>query len=421
MGASNLAFPQLNRISFFSWVKGVGAFLVAGLFGGPESLLSINGWQTPSVSSFFSTLAVLLLTISAVSLGVNLVVTIHNNRTPGLLWKNLSLTLWSMYVTGLLLVLSAPLMFGSALLGFSGASWGSLPVVAALLSGFVIRTALFAGLIPAVGIVSDIFATFSRRPHFGYNSMIVSLFGLAGLSLVGWNATNPLNGQSPAVAAFSAISFMFVLFPITNIIFCWIATLISGKTVFNTSVIAALSSACILIIATTASAAFGHMGISSLLQNTTYTSGVLHLYAGSVLLALLAGLHFWWPKFSGKCYNDLWSVFSIAFITSGVLVSFVAMLFSGSQGLQSGSAFVGNIRGLVGLVPAGGLFTLLGFGMVIFNLWSSQKKGAGSPSNPWNAVTLEWQTQSPPPAQNFTSTPEVSSKNGPYDFATENA
>ncbi len=412
LGAANMAFPALSRCSLRFYV--LGLVLMIGTLG---TFPVGTGWTLDTQLSqldpgAFGVLmfALFFLGLSWFLTGLNFIVTVHHGRREGMGFFDLPMTAWGFYLYGYLLVASG-LVFAILVL-YLAASWVTTdgmfgwladPMLWRTYFWFALRPVVFFSLIPGVGIVSDVISGLARKPSTGYRTMVGSLIALTGIAVISYGASLFGQGLSPAGGlVFSFLSLLAVV-PAALISFTWLSTLYRGS--ITCAAPANFSLAFIL-----------HAGLASLL-GLFLASPVLGRYLGATMFvsaqldylvwgagtaALLAGLHYWWPKMMGRSYNnDVARIGAVLYIF-GLNLALIPRVLMGSKGVpQDLAGIVPGSLHLAEISSLGWLFVYCGLAVVAGNLLVTVWGKDAAERNPWGATTLEWTVPSPPPDDNF--------------------
>jgi cytochrome c oxidase subunit 1 len=428
IGAKDVAFPRLNLASWYVYMAG-GALTVTALLVGQID----TGWTfyTPYSTSagssvLWMTAAIFVSGFASIFTGINFIVTIHKMRAPGMTWNRLPLFVWGLYATSIVQILATPVIGITMLLlileqtlgiGIFDPALGGDPILFQHFFWFYSHPAVYIMILPAFGILSELIATFSRQRIFGYRAIALSSVAIAMLGFLVWGHHMFVSGQS-AVAAiiFSLITYLIGI-PSGIKVFNWVATMYKGSIWLQTPMLYALSFLFLFTIGGLTGIMVGVLAVDVHLHDTYFVVGHFHyVMMGGTVMALLGGMHYWWPKITGKMYNETLGKIAAALIFIGFNITFFSHLILGSQGMpRRYYDYLDQYTALhqvstVGSAVLGfGLFMVLGYG-----LWSLAY-GREAPANPWAAATLEWTNVAAiPDPHNFVRTPLVT--RGPYDF-----
>ncbi len=418
LGAPDVAFPRLNLASFYLWCSGALLLIIAIPFGGLDT-----GWTLYTPYSLESKTPVLmavsgvfLLGFSSIFTGLNFLVTIHKFRPQGMSWFQMPLNIWAIYATAIMQVLATPVLGITVLLlaverfahiGIFDPTLGGDPVLFQHFFWFYSHPAVYIMIIPAMGVISEILSTFSRKPIFGYRFIAYSSVSLALLSFLVWGHHMFVSGQSRlANMVFSALTFT-VGIPAAIKVFNWVATLYKGDIRLKTPMLYALGFLLIFTIGGLTGLFLGILSVDVHLHDTYFVVAHFHyVMMGSTLVAFLAALHHWWPKFMGRMYNESVSRACAIGVFFGFNLTFLPQFVMGSKGMPRRYWDYDPYYEIYHQVSTIGAF-VLGISMFIsiINLYASIKNGKRAPRNPWGSSSLEWAAPTPPPLYNFEKPP----------------
>jgi len=428
IGAKDLAFPKLNLASWYFLVGGGLFALWAAVTGGVDT-----GWTfyTPYSSMFSNTnvmataIGAFLSGFSSIFTGLNFIVTIHKMRAPGMTWFRLPLFVWAHYATSLIQVLGTPVVAVSLLLvglerlfhvGIFDPKYGGDPILFQHLFWFYSHPAVYIMLLPGMGVVSEIITCFARRPIFGYRFMAGAVLAIAVLGFLVWGHHMFVSGQSMyAGMVFSLLSFL-VAIPSAVKVFNWTATLWKGSVTADTPMLYALGFIGLFTIGGLTGLMLGSLAIDVHVHDTYFVVGHFHyIMVGGTVMAYLGGIHFWWPKMTGRMYSELWSKLSALTVFVGFNLTFFPQLILGYVGMpRRYYEYPPEFQVLNVMSTAGASILAVGYLMPLIYLLLSLGIGPKVGHNPWNASGLEWEAASPPPTFNFDETPIVTG--GPYVY-----
>jgi cytochrome c oxidase subunit I len=433
IGAKDLAFPKLNLASWYIYVLGGLFTLYALVDGGVDT-----GWTfyTPfsTVSSTTDVIptafGIFITGFSSILTGLNFIVTIHRMRAPGMTWFRMPLFLWSMYATSVIFVLATPVLAITMLLvaaerlfhfGFFDPSVGGDPVLFQHLFWFYSHPAVYIMVLPSMGVVSELMAAFCRKPVFGYSAVAFASVAIGVLSFLVWGHHLFVAGESVYSALiFSALSFM-VAIPSAIKVFNWTATMYKGSISWETPMLYAMGFIGLFTVGGLTGLFLAAVGLDVHVTDTYFIIAHFHyIMVGGALMGYLGGLHYWWPKISGRLYNEFLAKLSAGIIFLGFNLTFFPQFILGYLGMpRRYHAYPPEFQMLNVLSSAGA--SILGVGYLIpmaYLMWSL-RYGRVAGNNPWRAVGLEWTTTSPPPTENFAETPIVTWDAYQYDAPVE--
>jgi cytochrome c oxidase subunit 1 len=421
IGAKDLAFPKLNLASWYIYMIG-GLFTLYSLVTGGLD----TGWTfyTPfstiaSTSNVISAaLGIFITGFSGILTGLNFIVTIHRMRAPGMTWFRMPLFLWSTYATSLINVLGTPVIAITILLvaaervfhfGFFNPAVGGDPVLFQHLFWFYSHPAVYIMVLPAMGVVSELVAAGCRKPVFGYPFVAFASLGIAVIGFLVWGHHMFVAGESVyAALIFSVLSFI-VAIPSAVKVFNWTATMYKGAVSWETPMLYAYGFIGLFTIGGLTGLFLAAIGLDVHVTDTYFIVAHFHyIMVGGTIMGYLGGLHYWWPKMSGRLYNEGLAKLSAGIIFIGFNLTFFPQFVVGYLGMpRRYHAYPPEFQVLNVLSSAGA--SILGVGYLIpmvYLMWSL-RYGKLAGANPWGAVGLEWTTTSPPPTENFAETPIV--------------
>ena len=426
LGAKDVAFPRLNLGSFYLWVTGAILFLVAMFATGLDT-----GWTFYTPYSLdttgpviAATLAVFILGFSSIFTGLNFIVTINTMRPPGMSWFKMPLFLWATYATSIIQVLATPVLGITVLLltaerllgiGIFDPKLNGDPVTYQHFFWFYSHPAVYIMILPAMGIISELISVHSHKGVFGYRFIAYSSIAIALFGFLVWGHHMFTSGMSDVAAIiFSALTFT-VSIPSAIKVFNWLATMYKGTISLTTPMLYALSFMFLFTIGGLTGLFLGPLSTDRHLHDTYFVVAHFHyVMMGGTLVAFLGGVFHWWPKMTGKMFNEFWGMISAVIVFVGFNMTFLPQFVLGSRGMPRRYAkYLPEFQELHQYSTIGS-FTL-GIGLLIAGivLIHSIFKGKKASANPWGGATLEWACTSPPPFYNFQRPPQV---DDPYDF-----
>ena len=428
LGAKDVAFPRLNLGSFYLWIIGAICAVASLLYGGfdtgwtfytPYSTTTSTGGVIPVVIGVF------ILGFSSIFTGINFVVTIHKLRPPGMTWFRMPLFLWALYATALIQVLATPVLGITLLMlivervaqiGLFDPAMGGDPVLFQHFFWFYSHPAVYIMILPAMGIISEIISVHAHRHIFGYRFIAFSSVAIAIFSFLVWGHHMFTSGQSPLMnTLFSAITFS-VAIPSAIKVFNWLATLYKGSISLNTPMLYGLGFIFLFTIGGLTGLHLGTLNTDIHLHDTYFVVAHFHyVMMGSALIAMIGGLHHWWPKMFGRTYNETHGAIGFWLVFIGFNVTFFTQFMLGSHGMPRRYYDYQPEFQIYHVISTIGSYVMaLGFFWTAYYLLSSLISGPKAPANPWGGRSLEWQCTSPPPHDNFKTTPSVGDC---YDFS----
>jgi len=428
IGAKDLAFPKLNLLSWYVYIVGAGFTLYAILAGGVDT-----GWTfyTPYSSTYANSqviaaaLGVFITGFSSILTGLNFIVTIHKMRAPGLTWFRMPLFLWAMYATSVIMVLGTPVIAITIVLvaferllhvGIFDPKLGGDPILFQHLFWFYSHPAVYIMVLPGMGVVSEVIAAFSRKRIFGYSMVAFSSIAIAVISFLVWGHHMFVTGQSIyAGLIFSVLSFL-VAIPSAIKVFNWTATLHKGSISYQAPMLYALGFIGLFTMGGLTGLFLASLATDVHLNGTYFIVAHFHyIMVGGTVMAYMAGIHFWWPKITGRMYPDGWARFAALLIFVGFNLTFFPQFMLGYLGMPRRYATYPAEFQVLNVMSSAGA-SILGIAYLIplvYLIWSMRYGKIAGP-NPWNATGLEWKTASPPITENFEETPVVTEE--AYDY-----
>ena len=429
IGAKDLAFPRLNLLSWYLFVAGGLLMFYTILAGGVDT-----GWTfyTPLSTEFVKTnvitaaLGIFIAGFASILTGLNFIVTIHRMRAPGMTWNRLPLFVWSHYATSIIQVLGTPVVAITIVLvalerlfhlGVFNPALGGDPLLFQHLFWFYSHPAVYIMILPGMGIVSEIVCCFSRKRIFGYKAMALAVLGIAVIGFLVWAHHMFVAGISLYAALIFSLLSYFVAVPSAIKVFNWTATMYKGSITYQTPMLYAFAFIGLFTIGGLTGLFLACLGIDVHVTDTYFVVAHFHyVMVGGMVVAYLAGMHFWWPKISGRMYPEGWGKLAALIVFIGFNLTFFPQFLLGYMGMpRRYHAYPPEFQILNVLSTAGATILAVGYLLpMVYFLWS-MRYGPPAPANPWNAAGLEWMIPSPPPTSNFEEQPVVTWEAYNYD------
>lgn len=428
LGAKDVAFPRLNLFSLYLWIGGAlftlyslaaGGFDTGWTFYTPYSTTTTTGGVIPVLTGVF------ILGFSSIFTGLNFIVTVHKLRPPGMTWFRMPLFLWALYSTAIIQVLATPVLAITLCLliverllniGIFNPSMGGDPVLYQHFFWFYSHPAVYIMIVPAMGIISEIISVHSHRQIFGYRFIAFSSIAIAMFSFIVWGHHMFVSGQSGLMnTIFSLISFS-VAIPSAVKTFNWTMTLYKGTISLTAPMMYALSFLFLFTIGGLTGIHLATLNTDVHLHDTYFVVAHFHyVMMGSALIGMIGGLHHWWPKMTGRMYNEKTAIIACIIIFVGFNITFFTQFMLGSQGMpRRYYDYQPEFQVYHVISTIGSYIMAFGFFLCASCFVQSLLGGKKAPVNPWGGRSLEWQCSSPPPHDNFSSPPKVGNC---YDFS----
>jgi cytochrome c oxidase subunit 1 len=421
IGARDVAFPRLNLFSWYLFVIGGCLELYMMLAGGVDT-----GWTftTPLSTHFVNTnvvsaaMGIFVAGFSSILTGVNFIVTIHRMRAPGMTWFRLPLFIWSYYATSIIFVLATPVVAITLLLvvlerlvgiGVFDPTKGGDPLLFQHLFWFYSHPAVYVMILPGMGVMSEVIACFSRKRVFGYTAVAFSSVGIAVFSFFVWAHHMFIMGISNYSALVFSLMSVLVAVPSAIKVFNWAFTMHKGSISFETPMLYALGFIGLFTMGGMTGIFLASLGMDVHLTETYFIVAHFHyVMVGGMVSAVMAGLHFWWPKMTGRMYPESLGKLAAAILFIGFNLTFFPQFVLGYLGMpRRYHAYPPEFQVLNVLSTAGASILAIGYILpAMYFLWSL-KYGKVAGANPWRAAGLEWKVQSPPLTSNFLEIPIV--------------
>jgi cytochrome c oxidase subunit I len=429
IGAKDVAFPRLNLMSWYLYVIAACFVVYVILSGGVDT-----GWTFyPPFSTNYSNghvvaaaAGVFVVGFSSIATGVNFITTTHMLRAPGMTWFRLPLFVWAIYTVSVVMVLATPVLAMSLLLIIAERAFG-LPVFDAARGGdpilfqhlfwFYSHPAVYIMILPAFGVVSEVFACFARRQVFGYAFMVYAMISIAVIGFMVWGHHMFVAGQSSlANLVFSFLTFV-VAVPSAIKVFNWTATLYQGQITFEAPMLYSLGFLGLFTIGGLTGLFLASVPIDIQTHATYFVVAHFHfIMVGASVSAFMAGIHYWWPKVTGRLYSEFWAQIAAITMFLGFNMTFLPQFIMGWEGMPRRYHHYPPVFQIWHVFSTAGAAVLaFAYLMPLVYLALSLRRGERAGNNPWHATGLEWQTTSPPPKHNFERQPVVTRAPYMYD------
>lgn len=457
IGARDMAFPFLNMLSYWTYLASVIVLLISfvvpgGMSGGswtlypPQSITS--GTPGSDLGIIFMLVSIVLFVIGATMGGVNYVTTILQLRAPGMTLMRMPMTIWGLLVSAIVSLLAFPALFVAGIMLFFdkvfGASFfmpqiisggqvlgteGGSPLLFQHLFWFFGHPEVYIVALPVFGMISDIIAANARKPIFGYRGMVWATVAIGGISFVVWAHHMFTSGMNPFFGFIFATATVIVAIPTALKVYNWLLTLWKGRIRLTVPMLFAIGFLSTFLIGGLTGLWLGNVTVNLPLHDTYFVLGHFHLVMGvSAVFGIFAGIYHWFPKMTGKMYNETLGKIHFAITFPGAFLIFFPMLLMGIAGVPrryfdferlafapAGLDLVNSGITVLALIVGAAQLIL------VYNIASSYFRGRKAEENPWQATTLEWQTPHTPP-QHGNWGPELPVVyRGAYDYSVPGA
>jgi cytochrome c oxidase subunit 1 len=433
IGAPDMAFPRLNALSF--WLLPIAGLMMLSSFFVPGFGCGWTGYAPlcsthQELGAVFFNMGVQWAGASSIMTALNFLVTIITMRAPGMTFWRMPLLVWANFTTSLLVVIATPFIAGSQfmtmfdhvmhtnffnyeangyVLGYQHIFW------------FYSHPAVYIMMLPGFGIASEVISTFARKPIFGYRLMALSLMAILVLGFSVWAHHMFVSGMAPWLRVPMMVTSVVIAVPTGIKVFSWLATLWEGKLNFSTPMLFALGFVSMFVIGGLSGIYLAAVPIDIHVSDTYFVVAHIHyvLFGGS-LFTIFAGIYYWFPKMTGRMYNEKLGKLHFWLTFIGFNATFFPMHYLGIQGMpRRVSDYVPRFTDLNFFISMASFFLGASTLVFLYNMIVSWARGEPAPANPWRALTIEWQVSSPPPVFNFDEIPQV--VGGPYEYGVPGA
>lgn len=434
LGAKDVAFPRLNLASYYVYMAGAliaaSTLFLKGVDTGWTFYTPYSIKSQESNSTMWVLLGAFVMGFSSILTGLNFIATIHKLRAPGLSWGRLPLLLWALYATSIIQLLATPVIALTLFLvvlenvlkiGIFNPDLGGDPVLFQHFFWFYSHPAVYIMILPAMGVISEVIPVFSRKKIFGYKAIAAATFGIALVSFIVWGHHMFVSGQSELANFVFSLLTMFVAVPTGVKVFSWLGTMYKGSIRFSAPMLYAFSFLFVFTVGGLTGVFLAVVSVDVHLTDTYFVVAHFHyVMVGGSINGFMAGLHYWFPKMFGRMYSEAWARFCWLLIFVGFNVAFFPQFILGSQGMpRRYYDYLPEFEYLNKVSTVGSWLISVGFIFAAYYIFHAIRKGQRATDNPWQALTLEWKSSSPPPHENFIGDPVVNE--GFYEYRAEKA
>lgn len=432
IGAKDMAFPRLNALSFWLLIPGGVMLAISPAFGAFSA-----GWTayTPlatqgGTGTTLFEVGVQIIGASSIMGAINFLVTIFTMRAPGMTVWRMPLLVWAQATTSALVVFGTPFIAGSQFMtlfdrvmgtNFFDPTGGGDVIMYQHVFWFYSHPAVYIMILPGFGIISEVIATHSRKPIFGYRALAFSTVAIAVLGFGVWAHHMFVSGMAAWLRVPMMITTIIIAVPTGVKVFSWLGTLWGGKIHLRTPMLFALGFITTFVIGGLSGVMLGTIPVDIQVTDTYFVVAHIHyVFVGGSLFTIMAGVYHWFPKMTGRMYNERLGVLSFWITFVGFNATFLPMHWLGLHGMPRRVATYDDRFGTLNAIISGASL-IMGVGMLVFayNIIHSWRKGPAAPWNPWRGRSLEWLVSSPPSLFNFEATPQV--VGGPYQYGVPGA
>jgi len=436
IGAPDMAFPRLNALSF--WMLPIAGVMMVSSLLAPGGGFA-TGWTSYAplaehqpVGQVFFNMGVQWAGASSIMTALNFLVTIITMRAPGMTFWRMPLLVWANFTTSLLVVIATPFIAGSQFFvlfdrvlhtHFFDPGGGGYVLAYQHIFWFYSHPAVYIMMLPGFGIASEVISVMSRKPIFGYRLMALSLMAILVLGFSVWAHHMFVAGVAPWLRVPMMVTSLIIAVPTGIKVFSWLATMWEGKIRFTTPMLFALGFVSMFVIGGLSGIYLAAVPIDIHASDTYFIVAHIHyvLFGGS-LFTIFAGIYYWFPKMTGRMYDERLGKLHFWLTFVGFNATFFPMHWLGLQGMPRRVADYSTVHHFADI----NLFiSIASFGLgastvvFLFNMVTSWTRGEPAVGNPWRALTLEWQVSSPPPIFNFDEIPQV--VGNPYEYGVPGA